>query len=493
MKSRLNIPVILIVILFLCVLPACSQKGESTVVRDIPENEDLTEPDTPVPPEAEKPTEPMEEPTEPPEEPEGPEWVPSGPLSTSGPWYVVANEEGLYAFNMDGSGLTLLTRDEMHRYNTLAEGVGKTGGRIAYLTARNTYDDLTLHIIDLGKGLDHTAISLTTDETDPSKDPDDWDKIEMARSIADMPSYAWSNDGKLLAFFAAIEGPTSDLYVYSPAEDSITRLTSGPSQGFHPVWSPDDEYIAHVGAGSFGSGAGYDIQGIWAAKVDGSKVVPFEFPENTGDERIIGWLDDVTFLGYSWYALHENYYLRFNNIRTGEVDVIWEYPFTVAVAGSPDNFRILLALNHYASEKNPEGLRGLYYLDPPDFEPDFSLGTDTYIISWCEAGFFVVSTMDGYIEIRGRDRMGPYPMEGDAIYSDDGFPAWYANEGLWINVSGTAKKLFTGSVEEAAWGADSESILFATEDSLYVAKAPDWKPILVAAMFPTDEIVLVMP
>ena len=106
MKSKLNIPVILIVILFLCILPACSQKGESTVVGNVSDNEDRSEPDTPVPPEAEKPAEPTEEPTQPPEEPEDPGWVPSGPLSTSGPWYVVANEEGLYAFNMDGSGLT---------------------------------------------------------------------------------------------------------------------------------------------------------------------------------------------------------------------------------------------------------------------------------------------------------------------------------------------------------------------------------------------------
>ena len=60
---------------------------------------------------------------------------------------------------------------------------------------------------------------------------------------------AWQpGDGRLLAFIGASNGPTADLYLYDTQTREITQLTDGPSQAVLPVWSPDGQYILHLGA-----------------------------------------------------------------------------------------------------------------------------------------------------------------------------------------------------------------------------------------------------
>ena len=88
------------------------------------------------------------------------DWVEDAPLSTDGPWFVVANPEGLYAFNMDGTGLTFLTTDKPNQYRTLSDGVSSAGGRLAYITGESDYNNLILHILDFPNNLNHKIILL---------------------------------------------------------------------------------------------------------------------------------------------------------------------------------------------------------------------------------------------------------------------------------------------------------------------------------------------
>lgn len=45
----------------------------------------------------------------------------------------------------------------------------------------------------------------------------------------------WSPDGRYLAFLGAIEGPSSDVYVYDTATDRVQRLTSAAIM--QQIWS----------------------------------------------------------------------------------------------------------------------------------------------------------------------------------------------------------------------------------------------------------------
>ena len=101
----------------------------------------------------------------------------------------------------------------------------------------------------------------------------------------------WSPNGRYLAFLGAIEGPSSDLYVFDTVTETVTRLTSGENQTIDPEWSPDSQWIIH---GEMFDGHGDDgISAVWAVRPDSSEVrwlfAPHGWPE------IIGWIDESSF------------------------------------------------------------------------------------------------------------------------------------------------------------------------------------------------------
>jgi Tol biopolymer transport system component len=100
-----------------------------------------------------------------------------------------------------------------------------------------------------------------------------------------------SPDGSKLAI------NTSDIWVYDPQRDTMTRLTFGPSASRYPIWSPDGRYIVYeaVGVGmswtrSDGSGKpqsltqSKDQQTPWSFTSDGKRLAFLETgPQNEYD------------------------------------------------------------------------------------------------------------------------------------------------------------------------------------------------------------------
>jgi hypothetical protein len=413
-----------------------------------------------------------------------PDVAPHAPLSDTGPWYIVSNPEGLYAFNMDGSGLTYVAAGDPANFYYLADGVSSSGGRFAYITAENTYNNLLLHIIDMSNQVDHSFIYLLSDE-----DVD----IQARRAIIEFPSFAWSHSGDMLAFFGVLDGPSSDLYVYSVSDESITRLTSGPSQGYQPSWSPDDKYILHTGADTFGTGAGYSMSGVWAAAADDSGVIDLPLPGGSSDEIILGWRDNDTYLSHSWSPVYGYFNLHFTNLHVGLAEEVWEYSFSDVAFSNTDSPWLLLSIDDYFAGENPAGLSGLFVLEAPDYQPLQLFEDSSGYIQPTGTGLFIVDVGDNsYI-------IGPTTMEDisysneRAVFSNQGSPAWYSKNGLWIMSGGENIQVTNMPVELAAWGAENASILFSTDGHLHVATAPDWKPVLVAAIFYPEEIILVNP
>jgi len=70
-------------------------------------------------------------------------------------------------------------------------------------------------------------------------------------------------NGKQLAFISAENGTSADVYLYTPATDQMTRLTTGDSQSAEVSWSPDGKYIFNVAVTGFGTGAGEMVAGVW--------------------------------------------------------------------------------------------------------------------------------------------------------------------------------------------------------------------------------------
>jgi hypothetical protein len=203
------------------------------------------------------------------------------PLSRSGPWlsYMTKYEDGnggITVVNTDGSGRRQV------QLNSPSRIIGSPASPYIAVLIRQSeplvsdYQANSLEIIHLPE-MSTRIIPLisspeiqTHDYSRPNRQLSTKDGIELIAIAVSYKDPAWSPSGRYLAFTAAIDGPTADLYIYDTLNDQIRRLTDGPEMATQPEWSPDSKWIVHRGIESWGEGC-FET-GVWAAAVDGSEV-----------------------------------------------------------------------------------------------------------------------------------------------------------------------------------------------------------------------------
>jgi hypothetical protein len=413
--------------------------------------------------------------------------IPDKPLSDEGPWWVFSTTNGFFAINPDGSGLTQFYHGPIYSPHIYRILTAPRNGHIAYLTGNDLYNT-TLRVNEFPGHTLIVEMPLTSDQSEPGSDSMPGDpEVEAVRAMIHAPSMAFSPDGRYLAFMGAIEGPTSDLYLFSLENYETTRLTEGTSQAYQPVWSPDGKYIVHTGVRTFGTGAGYSMTGIWAAQTDVSGVVTLYDPSGSGSEEIIGWVDDQTFVVHSWDPVCGPNYLRTFNIETKESNEVWSESFR-SVAFDPSNAVAVLSSN--VEECSPEGGVGIY-LVPTDGRAPLRILEDTGPqVMWSPgANLFLASTEYGILAIDSNGQFinldsppGADPFPAVAPVSKD--LAWSGNS-LWIgpllgSIDHPPQEIFNEPVYTVAWDQNGQSVTFFADSGLYVAQQPDYKPLLVA-------------
>ena len=413
-----------------------------------------------------------------------PPTIPSGPLSSEGPWLVFVDGSGLpfggaelWAVNPDGSGLTLLADQLIGMNDPLAQAVPLGRPYVAYVTGRDGYHDLTLNIVTLPSGEVLASIPLTSPETEPT-DEDFLNRSPRAEALEAVhlsDSLAWSPDGLRLAFAGVIDGPSSDVYLYSLEDGSITRLTDGPSQVAHLSWSPDGQYIFHVGVETFGVGAGYGLAGVWVVRADGGGVRSLYDPGDSGDEVPVGWFDEETVIVHSWEPGNGSFNLRSVNVRTGAVEPLFPDSFG-SVDWSPSTLLVT----------QPLEAESLLLIDPGDASwlplPGYSNASAVY--SWEADAFFVVSDQ-GVFAVWRDGRITPLPAPTGsggvpAAGGDTGQTLAWSGEGVWIgslqSPQAQARQIFSGPASDLEWAPEAAHMLFFASDGLFTAAAPDYVP-----------------
>jgi len=418
--------------------------------------------------------------------------TPDRPLS-SGPWLLVEAEDGMYAVNSDGSGLSYLTVELPLVIQDLEKSVASQGGRVALVTSTDPLRmaNLTLKLLSLQSGKFETITPLTSVETEPGQNAEPGDPaFEVARAISGLHNLAWSPDGRQLAFMGAMNGPSSDLYVYSLDSGEILQLTDGPSQGIRPTWSPDGAYIVHAGVGSLGTGAGFNMQGIWAAKPDDSDVITlYPIPEGSGDENFLGWVSQSQFLVYTWSVVCGPKNLRIYDLTTGKTEVLWENFFGDAIL-SPETGTVLLSIDEWMADCNPGGYEATFLLQPGQATPLQVLDLGTFAMDWYpSAGVFLVKSEAKMFAIWPEGevrRLVDAPGTELPAVSPDG-RTWAFSEstqggaaGLWLGGFGDeTDRISTESSRHATWSPGGEGLFFFGDTGLYFASEPNFEPILI--------------
>jgi hypothetical protein len=418
--------------------------------------------------------------------------IPDRPLG-EGPWLLIEAEDGMWAVNPDGSGLTYLTDEIPISAQDMRESVSPRGGAFALVTTTDPLNmtNLTLKLLHLPDGELEIVTPLTSDETEPGPDalPGSED-YEVVFGLSGMHNLDWSPDGDQLAFMGAMDGPSSDLYVYTLDSGEITRLTDGPSQGIRPTWSPDGAYIVHAGVGSFGTGAGYDVQGIWAAEPDGSSVVTlYPIPEESGDEEILGWVSPRRFLVYTWNVVCGTKNLRVYDIDSGKTVVLWK-DFFSNVIFSPQTQTALVNVDEWTVDCNPGGSEGSFLLQPGQAMPLKVLDFGSYWMDWYpSAGVYLVKNEAQMFEVWPDGevrRLADAPGADLPAVSTDGRMWAFAESpqgdspGLWLGEFGNETELiFPQASRDVTWAPGGEGFFFFSESGLYFAPAPSFEPVLI--------------
>jgi Tol biopolymer transport system component len=109
---------------------------------------------------------------------------------------------------------------------------GAGNGRIGYLRALGGNEPPDLHLFSV-----NPDGSGTVDLTPPG--------------YTDIRSFAWSPDGRRIAFSARADGERDpDLFVMNADGGAVRRLTDDGGADWQPTWSPDGRWIAFVRSGA---------------------------------------------------------------------------------------------------------------------------------------------------------------------------------------------------------------------------------------------------
>jgi hypothetical protein len=421
-----------------------------------------------------------------------------GSLSADGPWLLVNTTQGLWAANPDGSGGTLLTSDRILIPGGLSNAASPVGGNLAYLTTTDfsqpygNYPNLKLNILALPGREPMVTLPLTSPETEPG----DQNPNDIIRAMVEHRDFAWSPEGKRLAFIGAAQGPSADLYEYLLDTGATLRLTDGPDQAYAPLWSPDGKWIVHTAAAGFGTGAGIPVTGFYAARPDGSGVISlYDIPQYSGGEYGTGWLDAHTLVTSSWYITCGFSDVRLADLSAQKADLAFKGCLS-AIAVAPGRGSVLFAQSPDTAsfDKNPQP--GLYLITEDQRSPRLISAEEILEIEWSEgSGSFLARAKENTlyeISLSGEIRLLSPEETHIPIVSPNGrywafadTPSFGVQPGVWVgDYSKNPRQIFFESVSHAQmlFSPAGDAIYFLdTIGDLYRAQAPDWAPVLVAS------------
>ncbi len=316
--------------------------------------------------------------------------------------------------------------------------------------------------------------------------------FEATRAMEDAGSLAWSPDGRMLAFVAAIDGDSADVYLYDRVVGSVTRLSDETGNASDLHWSPDGRFIEYASVESFGTGAGASMLGLWAVDMQTREAVLLERLES-GGEIFLGWTDSSHFMIHSWGPACSGYNVRVVDAVSGDQRTVVDGCFAAA-AYSPRGQIGLLALADFNVENcmcgTPLDQAGLYafYLDQ---EPIPMSKVEVYFIDFLPKGnVFTFQPVDEpYAVYQQEIPMNILPeVEGLKPFpaSPDGYWAWYRTalsengKDLWVTLNNENPVLVTSNISgKPAWSDDGQTLYFIENDALYKASAPDFAPMAV--------------
>ncbi len=463
------IPVLILVVSLACQFLAPDQTPVPVTITEPPVQ---TEPPAPTLPPA---TEPSLQPTDTP--------APTS-LNPTGPYVLYGGTGGVWISNPDGSFLTKITDLDIALHN-LRRLISPKGDRMVLVVS---VEGLDLIEVKIPSGETRTITHLYSITNDEIVDNPISARAFTAYAIRDYDNVAWQpGEGKLLAFMGAMNGPTSDLYLYNTESGEITQLTDGLSQGVFPTWSPDGKYILHYGVswkGPFGGAiVGHDhLDGVWAVRAADGEIITMPTPKSV-PLHFVDWQDDSHYITYDSDENCDSTNLRSVDVTTGKAARIADLSFYAYIARSPENGALLFSSTEGCATSAGEGI---FLLPAGKTTPTELNDKRAWGIEWMPESKLFFAYPEGLFSADGSTRYDPpvYDHSYEPAVSQKGYQAWEVIENQQGRVEVKVPEadwqtiLEEGTIEQLIWDpASGETLLIVLrEGPVYAASYPDFAP-----------------
>jgi dipeptidyl aminopeptidase/acylaminoacyl peptidase len=381
-------------------------------------------------------------------------------------------DSGVWIANPDGSFPTQISEQWLFGFD-LRHALTPGGDRLAVVTRDE--QGYVLQEILLPGGESRTLarlIEITAEEEAVLMS----EQAIAALMISSYDNVAWNPDGRRVAVAAASNGPTSDIYLIDTVSGDVRQLTDGPSQAIVPSWSPDGDYIYHVGVSlvpPFGGAiVGFNrVDGAWGVNAGDELVVPQ--PPVTHPSDFAGWVDDRHYLLSDLQG-----YLTQVDVATGRSEEILSgfCPISSAAQSSVGGSMVLSVLPETACASGT----GVYLwsYDSPDapalLDPERAWG-----LSWLEESRASTTIRSDSSPPTGRNAAPPVPGASyHPAVSIAGYEAWKSSRNRARRGAGQDPwRDPEVDVAELLWDpASGETLLIAARTGRCTQRAPGLHP-----------------
>ncbi len=432
--------------------------------------------------------------------------TPTPHIEANGPWLVFTAPNGswLNAYDVQAKVTHKIDLPEPIIAADLARGYTSDGNALFIRagSALNT-EELALYQINLPSDEDSNnrfAVSRVSSLLSISlqrqivNEEDITDALGALTMVTRPDGLAWSPDGRFLAFTAALNNETSDLYVLDTLNDRVNRANRYLTHNASPLWSPDSTWLVsqELELNRF-------TEDWRAANVAGLLMPGYINQDNiytpspgSREEVFVGWRNIETFISFSVTEDGPSLLRQVTSDRLQE-SMIFEGPFN-QVAFDPISGVFAFIISH--DNAIAQGISGgLYRLLPDSTVLLLQQGGYWDNLIWDPAGMFVAAGLRGVLLFTPDGESLFLPGQGNARLSPNGnwLIAWGDGENsasgarLYQSASDhSLQTLLESPVETLFWQPDSMAFFIQSEGALYHFAFPGLKPLEIANGLPLD-------
>ena len=303
---------------------------------------------------------------------------------------------------------------------------------------------------------------------------------------------AWSPDGRFLAFTAALDNDTSDLYVLDTLNDRIDRINGLSSHVATPFWALDSSWLISQELGR--DGENWRATAVTGLSVPafGDQNVLYLPDQDSQEEEFLGWINADTFISF---ANTQTGLRKIQQVTTEPPEAITIFAgiFTGAAYNPDEQVLAFFVDNQEANLQNL--VAGIYIIEPDQSDFTLQRAGNWDHLKWDQSGLFLARGVQGVLAFSAQGQGFSLPNEADLRISPDGqwMVAWGDGLGsqsgarLYQTTSSFPLQTISDqSVEAILWQPDSRSFFIFAGRDLFLVEFPQLNLQPIQIGFPED-------